>query len=336
MTTPEEKAAASVATWTWTPAPETGTGELDKKEPIKEKKSEPKAKKEKKEPKQKASKVKTVRLELDWMVEDYPIDGSLPAGFMKSKLRDDQTYVPIHIYRDIMRQIGEFDIPVFSEPTMFIEGKNKQGVPMITYKSGCTVTWTVWKEVKVLRGSWYAPMSGGVLLSDAVHGNMKTLEARALRDALKYAYKIFEFPELDKIDAPLAAEVNLPSNNKLDEVAKDTTPVNWKKASEKVPSKTEKIPVQKHDLENDTPVGDQNPNPDLIVPEDWDPVDNEEAIRADYAAMKAELDEGLKSIGQSVTKAMILDIATKLKEKFGEAEKDSIKSIIMPDYNSAE
>jgi hypothetical protein len=39
-----------------------------------------------------------------------------------------------------------------------------------------------------------------VLLSDAIHGNIATLEAKALRSALKHGYRCFEFPELDVVD----------------------------------------------------------------------------------------------------------------------------------------
>ena len=103
-------------------------------------------------------KVKTVKLMLDGKMNEYSINGRLPEGFLRSKLKENQRYIPIHLYRDIMRQIGEFGIPDFSEPEKFINGKNKAGIDMITYKVRCTIEHTVGKKIILLKGSGYASM----------------------------------------------------------------------------------------------------------------------------------------------------------------------------------
>ncbi|MCI0500336.1 MAG: hypothetical protein L0Y61_01140 [Epsilonproteobacteria bacterium] len=53
-------------------------------------------------------KLKTVKLFLDGKLDEYDIDEKLPEGFLMSKLKENQRYIPIHLYREIMRQIGEF------------------------------------------------------------------------------------------------------------------------------------------------------------------------------------------------------------------------------------
>jgi len=103
------------------------------------------------------------------------------------------------------------------------------------------------------------------LLSDAVHGNFKTLEARALRDALKYSYLIFEFPELDNIDEPIAGTVNeIKAQKTIDEIAKAMPDVPGKAVAD-VPDMVAKQPI----------------------------VDIEKVIREEYKRQKDQLDVNL-------------------------------------------
>lgn len=243
-------------------------------------------------------KEKTVKLSLDWKIGEYSIEERLPEWFLQSKLKEDQRYIPIHLYREIMRQIDEFGVPQFSIPEKFATGKNKSGTDMITYRVVCTVEWHKnWKKDPIiLTGTWYSAMSWGTLLSDAIHGNVATLDAKALRSALKHSYRIFEYPEMDVVDVPTPGTVNeIRAAKTIEEIAKAMP---W------VPEE----PVT--DIENN--------------------------IREEYATQKALLDKNLAEMWtDKPTKSQILSIATDLKNKFGEEYKKFITPVIMNDLNSA-
>jgi len=245
-------------------------------------------------------KKRTVKLFLDWKLWEYDINEKLPMWFLQSKLRSDQLYMPVWLYRNIMRQIGEFWMPKFSEEK-FISWNNKSGRPMITYKSVCNVEWKRWKEVTQLEWIWFSSISAWAFLSDAVHWNMHTLYAKALRDALKYTYNIFEFPETDIEDQDTEWKVD-DTSKKIDEVVSNID------AKEK-----EKV-VEKDDTEW------------TMV---WD------KIKEEYTKLRTWLYDDFKLDWKTVTKKDVLKLATTLKEMFGEENKPYIAKLITPDVNWA-
>ena len=261
--------------------------------------------------KKKVVKVKTVKLMLDWKLMELSVDERLPEWFLQSKLKEDQRYIPIHIYREIMRQMDCFGVPQFSDPEKFMSGKNKSQIDMITYRVKCTVEWNKdgRKNPVILTGAWYSAMSGGTLLSDAIHWNIATLDAKALRSALKHSSRIFEYPELDVVDIPTPAEIK--------ETAKKADDILSKVAGDMKP--TEKIKAKPVATPVDTAV------------------DIEKVIRAEYAVLLAELDKALTDawFDKQRTKEQILNLATQLKTKHGEQHKPLIIKIITWDLNQA-
>lgn len=267
-----------------------------------EKQTKEKAQKDTKEKPKKQESKRTVKLFLDRELREFDINEKLPEWFLQNKLKDDQKYIPINLYRDIMRQIWEFGIPDISDPEIFITGTNKSWISMKTYRVKCTVLWhKEWiKEPVELRGVWYSAMSPWTLLSDAVHGNMQTLNAKAMRDALKYAYKIFEFPEKDAEDLNEAWEIKEANDVKAKEtiakIAAETKPV------EEKPSETKE--EEKGEL-----------TPEIKITESF----NEE----------------YKKIEWEVTKKSVLLIGTELIKRFGEWNRPIIQKIITPYVNKA-
>ncbi len=258
-------------------------------------------------------KSRTVKLFLDNVLWEYDINEKLPFGFLQTKLKEGQFYMPVGLYRDIMRQIGEFGIPDFSDIEKITSGKNKSQVDMVTYKMTCKVArhkpWSL--EPIMLKWFGYSSMSAGVLLSDAVHGNMHTLASKALRDAMKYAYNIFEYPEVDVIDAQEPWTIN---EKKVD-VAKAQDTI-------------KKVAEDMKDVETDP----------SMTPFPWGAdkdISTNEAIENDYKRMKEEMFAQLETAWELVTKQSILALAGTLKRKYGEEHKDFISKVIVTDFNSA-
>jgi len=162
-----------------------------------------------------------VVLPVDWKEVEFSVDGRLPASFLSSKLKADQQYISIGVYREIMRQTGEFWVPEFTDPEKFMSWNNSRGIPMVTYRVKCTVEWKRWDTVEILRWVWYSALSWWIMLSDAIHWNIATLDAKALRSALKHSYRIFEYPEKDSEYVEEKADI--------EEVAKEVKPVEEKK-----------------------------------------------------------------------------------------------------------
>lgn len=251
-------------------------------------------------------KLKTVKLFLDGKLDEYDVDEKLPEGFLMSKLKENQRYIPIHLYREIMRQIWEYWVPEFTDPEKFLSGKNKSSVDMVTYRIKCKVSRTKpWvKEPIILTGVGYSSMSAWVLLSDAVHGNIATLEAKALRSALKHSYRIFEFPELDVVDTNEQWQINeLKAKETIDNVVK------WMPTQ--TPAQTS-VPVQP--IEN---------------------TDIQKEIIEDYNRKKETTFAQLAELKQPVEKKHVLWLAKEIKDKFGEEHKEFISKVIRDDFNSA-
>ena len=194
-------------------------------------------------PKAKEPKTKMVKLSLDGKEYELSIDEKLPPEFLQTKLKEGQSYVPVWIYREIMRQIDEFDVPDFVEEKI-MTWNNKYNVAQVVYKMYCEVKWYRYgrsKDPVILKGHWYSSISAGALLSDAVHGNMMTLEAKALRAALRYSYRIFEFPEVEiyddwktegiikeKKEAPKTEVEKVTTQQVVDDIVKEDTDVESK------------------------------------------------------------------------------------------------------------
>lgn len=257
-----------------------------------------------------AVKEKTVTLTLDWKTSEYPVGSKLPEWFLHSKLKDSQRYLPVHLYRELLRQIDEFWIPEFSDPEKFATGKNKSWVDVITYAMKCTIVWNKpWKkEPIILTGKAYSAMSWGTLLSDAVHWNFATLEAKSLRSALRHSYAIFEFPEVDVVDEWIPATINTKetidgANKVLDSVvawmetpvARDTTK----------PVEAPKEPVKKWTV-------------------------TKAMIKTMFDTKLAELVSQCETVWTPITKVLILQIATEIKLSVGEEYKTTIMEVIAP------
>lgn len=253
----------------------------------------------KEETKKKGESIRTVKLFLDWNLWEYNINEKLPAWFLQSKLKENQMYLPVGLYRDIMKQIGEYGIPEFSEPEKFLSGKNKSQVDMVTYKMICTVMWyKPWeKNPIILKWFWYSSMSAWVLLSDAVHWNMHTLAAKSLRDAMKYSYNIFEYPESEVYDTQESWVI---AEKKVDNV----------KAVQTIDNIVNSMPKQ----EETTSL-------------------TEEILKA-YTERKTVVIEQLSLIWEEFTKKQVLSIWSELKAKFWDENKEIISKIITPDFNA--
>lgn len=252
--------------------------------------------------KAKEPKVRTVKLSLDWTEYELSIDEKLPSEFLQTKLKEWQSYVPVGIYREIMRQIDEFDVPDFVEEKI-MTWNNKYNVAQVVYKMYCEVKWYRYgrsKDPVILKGHWYSSMSAWVLLSDAVHGNMMTLEAKALRAALRYSYRIFEFPEIEVYDD-----------------WKSEWTIKW----EKVESKVEAPKATTQQVVDD------------IVKEE---TDIEKQIKDDYAEMIKQLGAEMLTRDTWIQKTEIIALWTKLKEKYWEDYKKFIINLIKPDLDVAE
>lgn len=253
-------------------------------------------------------KEKAVVLQLDGKTYEIPVSEKLPPEFLQEKLKEGQSYIPIGVYREIMRQLDEFDVPEFTEEKI-MTWNNKYNVAQVVYKMYCEVKWYKYgrgKEPVVLKWHWYSSMSAWVLLSDAVHGNMMTLEAKALRAALRYSYRIFEFPEIEVYD-------------------------DWKTEwtiKEKTATKIEAKPVKTEEEKATT-----QQVVDDIVKED---TDIETKIKDRYGVMMQEYGKELLTSDEKPSKERILAMWTKLKEEFGEQYKKFIISLIMPDIKTAE
>lgn len=251
--------------------------------------------------KAKEPKARTVKLSLDWKDYELSIDEKLPAEFLQTKLKEWQSYVPVGTYREIMRQIDEFDVPEFVEEKI-MSWNNKYSVPQVVYKMYCEVKWYRYgrsKDPVILKGHWYSSISAGALLSDAIHGNMMTLEAKALRAALRYSYRIFEFPEIEIYD-------------------------DWK--TEGTIKEKKEAPKTEEEKATTQQVVDD------IIKEDSD---IESKIKARYSELMKELGAKVLTREEWPQKQEVLDIGTQLKNEFWEQYKKFIITMIMPDIDNA-
>ena len=249
--------------------------------------------------KAKEPKARTVKLLLDGKEYELSIDEKLPPEFLQTKLKEGQSYVPVWTYREIMRQIDEFDVPDFVEEKI-MTWNNKYNVAQVVYKMYCEVKWYKYgrsKDPVILKWHWYSSISAGALLSDAVHGNMMTLEAKALRAALRYSYRIFEFPEIEIYD-------------------------DWKTEGT-IKEKAPKTEAQKATTQQVV---------DDIVKED---TDVESKIKARYTELMKELGAKVLTREEWPQKQEVLDIGTQLKNEFWEQYKQFIITMIMPDIDNA-
>lgn len=196
-------------------------------------------------------------VEIEW--KKYSIYKPLPTSFLKSKLSEKSTYLPVPVYRTIIRQINndsierywfeEFSLPKFSEkPIELYEWKTEKWGNVKSIKSmycDCFVPRKnpVTNTQQLLHWVWYSAMSIDMLLTDSsLHGNMHTLRAKALRDAMKYSYAIFEFPEDDYDQEEPNVKAQLKEKSVISDVVKSI--VSEKKEEEKIESnKTATIPA---------------------------------------------------------------------------------------------
>jgi len=252
---------------------------------------------------EKVTGAKMVYLQLGNKIHPLSLDDRMPEDFLKTKFQEKQRYIPINVYREMIRQIWEFGIPQF-EIEKFVSWNNKSNVAMIAYKCICKLDWfKYWdkKEPIVLIGNWYSAISAWALLSDAIHWNMHTLQAKALRDALKYSYRIFEFPEDDVSDPNEAGTIHWEGENPLSPKAE--------------PTKTTVDDVVKDMPEEDS--------------------DIQKKIKEDYSIAIKELWEKAINESYEITKKDVLSIGTALKEKYWEDNKKFIISILMKDVEAA-
>lgn len=222
---------------------------------------------------------------------------NLPDSFLESKLRENQLYIPIGTYREIMRQLDEFWVPRFWDLEKVLVWKTKTWTDAIAYKMKVEVEWNrPWQKTPtVLVWTWYSSMTAWILLSDAIHWNIKTIEAKALRDALKHSYRIFEFPEKETS-----------SDIKPEDVA-------W--------------------IEKSTP----QKVVDEVVKESTESIDKiKEEMKKVYTEKYNEIVNAVKEFGKNPTKKQVLAIWTALKEQFWDKFKPYISELLTNDYNTSD
>jgi len=164
-------------------------------------------------------KKKVIKLSYQWKNYELDVNEPIPVEFLKTKMREWQDYIPVWIYREVLRQLwNEFWDVKFSDPEIVREIKVQNNV-LVLYKQECFIE--RWK--RILKWSWYHTISLKSMASEAAHGNFKTLEAKAMRDCLKYAYRIFEFPDEDFIPSEDEIEKKIKeAEDVVKEVKKDT------------------------------------------------------------------------------------------------------------------
>ena len=110
---------------------------------------------------------------------------------------------------------------------------------------------------------------------------MATLEAKAVRSALRHSYMCFEFPELDMVDdSPTTAQLTpKEAADNASKVLEDV--VNSMPSADKkeIPPSSDKKPVKKE------PVEEINPD------------DIETVIRKEYTRLKTEAEANLVTLG---------------------------------------
>jgi len=284
-----------------------------------------------------------IKLPLNGEMIELTSDERLPVGFLEKKLKDDQLYISVSLYREIMRQMDCFGVPQFTDPEKFMSGKDKWGIDKITYRVKCTVErFKDWrKDPIILTGVWYSSFSGGILLSDAIHWNIATLDAKALRSALKHGPRIFEYPEVEVIDEWVPGDVIAKAN----EIIKPTAPAPATTAPAAAPVATAPA-TTKVDTKTKAPVAVKPAAADAIdwvvadMPTEAKPVGPsvETQITEDYKELYAKLITTLAELDPNakVTKPQILDLATQLKLKYGDQYKKYILGIITSDLNKAQ
>lgn len=298
-------------------------------------KKETKPKKEKEVVKEKED--KAIVLQLDWKNVELSADDNLPSWFLEKKLKDDQLYIPVGLYREIMRQLDCFGVPQFSDPEKFMSGKNKSQIDMITYRVKCSVERFKYGRNNapvILTGVGYSSFSGGVLLSDAIHGNIATLDAKALRSALKHSYRIFEYPEKDVTAEEIPGDVNA-TIAKANETLNKATPA---PAQTSTPASTPaSTPTTKAPVKVDPEASKAIDNAVADIPTQSTGPSVESQISEEYKVLHAELLKALYELDPDAktTKQMILDLASKLKAKYGEQYKKYILWVITKDLNSS-
>lgn len=126
--------------------------------------------------------------------KEYLVNEFFPTELLKKNYSGNE-YIPIEVVRDIMRQIGGFSSPKFSDLEVIWKSVYKWN-DVITYKQKVELMY----GDKVLYWEAYHPVTAGKLFSDSSTWVFSTLRSKCLRDALKYEFKIFEYPSLEEED----------------------------------------------------------------------------------------------------------------------------------------
>lgn len=126
--------------------------------------------------------------------KEYSLNDYFPSELLKKNYSGNE-YIPIDVIRDIMRRIGGFSSPKFSDLEVIGKSVYKWN-DVITYKQKVELVY----NDKTLYWEAYHPITAGKLFSDSSTGVFSTLRSKCLRDALKYEFKIFEYPSLEEED----------------------------------------------------------------------------------------------------------------------------------------
>ena len=121
----------------------------------------------------------------------YSINENFPEKLLEKNYTD-QNYIPVDIVRSIMRQIGGFSSPKFSDlEVLWKSVYNSKDV--ILYRQKVEISY--WD--KILYWEWVHAVTSGKMFTDSSTWVFSTLRSKCLRDALKYEFAIFEYPEVE-------------------------------------------------------------------------------------------------------------------------------------------
>ena len=142
------------------------------------------------------AKKKTVKIiDFNWKTRELDLNNYMPEDLYKYHKYSKCYYVPIEIFRDILRQLPEFWIPKFEDFEDIYKWKTKDWNWIRVLRQKVKLLWWVEEQPIEIEWIWYHNVTDWKLFEWTLW-NMKILEARTLRDALKNTYRIFDKGEI--------------------------------------------------------------------------------------------------------------------------------------------
>lgn len=238
-------------------------------------------------------------------IESYSVDQHLPEDFYQQKLKQAEKYIPVYVYREIIRQLNNVWIPYFEEPKYLHAWTVKEDAKIYLYCQKCKIQ----VDDKEIEWVGYHNFSLSALLSSSAHGNFKTLEAKAVRDTLKDVYRIFDYGVYQ------------------DEEEKATEPEPDKKNTKEKSSKEDST-KQSSSTKQKSP-GEVNPEEVLNDIKKQDNEQQSQEITSEEVSKMAEnsFEEFIKT-NPKPTKSQLKSVATEVKETAGVKDETEQKRAI--------